>query len=118
MKLIAMQPNNSPDGLFPDQTIERCHMFGMPDRFIAAVWRHWVTGVALELAIFNNADHINPILKTADLLNEDMADFGMSAEVCLEDDQLQEICREVAAETTVDLQQLLDVLNEGKGGGM
>ena len=114
MKLIAMQPDNSPDGLFPDQTHESCHMFGMPDHFIAAVWRHWVTGVALGLAISNNADHINPTLTTAELLNEDMADFGMSAEVCLEDDQLQEICREVAAEIKVDLQQLLDVLNEGK----
>jgi hypothetical protein len=114
MKLIAMQPDNSPDGLFPDQTHEGCHLFGMPDHFIAAVWRHWVTGVALELAISNNADHINPILTTAELLNESMADFGMSAEVCLEDDQLQEICREVAAEIKVDLEQLLDVLNEGK----
>ena len=114
MRLLSMQPDNSPDGLFPDQTHEHCFMFGMPDHFIAAVWRHWVTGVALELAIRNNADHINPTLTTADLLNEDMADFGMSAEACLEDDHLQEICREVAAEVRVDLQQLLEVLNEGR----
>ena len=114
MTLIRMEADNSPDGLFPDQTHESCFMFGMPKHFIAAVWRHWVTGIALELAISNNADHINPTLTTAELLNEDMADFGMSAEVCLEDDHLQEICREVAAEIKVDLDQLVEILNEGR----
>ena len=114
MELITAKPDNSPEGLFPDQTHEHCHVFGMPEHFIAATYRHWVTGVALEMAIFNNKGHTNPKLQGYSMIDEDMASLALSAEVCLEPDRLESIVREVAAEVWVDLEELIGYLNEGR----
>ena len=114
MELIKLEPDNSPEGLFPDQTHEGCHLFGMPWHFQGAVYRHWVTGVALQLAALNNKGRTNPKLQTYSMLNEDMAGLAMSAEVCLEIWEAEAIVRQVAAEVWVNEEQLIEALNLGK----
>ena len=114
MKFNSLKADNTEGSLFPDHCHSDCLVFGMPEHYHRALFRHWVTGIALEQAAQNNKDHINPKLPTAELLTEDMADFSTAAEACLEDEAMQSIVREVAQTVKVDLEQLIDVLNTGR----
>ena len=116
MKFNSIKADNTEGSLFPDDCHSDCLVFGMPEHYHRALFRHWVTGVALLQAICNNKDHINPKLCTADLMTGDMGDFSMAAEACLEDDAMQSIVREVAQTVKVDLEQLIGVLNLGREG--
>ena len=114
MKFNSLKADNTEGSLFPDGRFSDCLVFGMPKHYHRALFRHWVTGVALLQAICNNKDHINPKLCTADLMTGDMGDFSMAAEACLADEDMQSIVREVAQTVKVDLEQLIDVLNTGR----
>ena len=114
MKFNSLKADNTEGSLFPDGQFSDCLVFGMPEHYHKALFRHWVTGVALEQAAQNNKDHINPKLATAELVTDDMADFSMAAEANLRHESMVLIIHEVAKTVKIDAEQLIDVLNLGR----